>query len=86
MGKERLDFPFAVFEIVSALHGVEFDIPSDPVAVGPFRVDRVMMKAHKVPHLFQQSGFFVFILLGIEFQFAPCKLAKFPNIGERRKS
>ena len=35
---------------------MEMDITSDPIQVGPFGLERVMVKAHKAAGLLKQSG------------------------------
>ena len=41
------------------------DVAFDPIQVGPFRVNRVMMQPHKTADLLQQSGRLGLTLHGI---------------------
>ena len=55
-GEELHYLSFAIGQVVASLHVMEMDVAFDPIQVGPFRVNRVMMQPDKTADLLQQPG------------------------------
>ena len=46
-------------KILPGLHFVKFNKFFDPIAIGPFGMDRIMMKPHEIPNFVQQLTIFL---------------------------
>src|SRR6266853_735491 len=56
MRQELFEFAFAFSELLTRLRLMEMDVTFDPIQVGPFGVDRVVVQPHKAADLVQQPG------------------------------
>jgi hypothetical protein len=54
IGQKRLDLGLPAVQVFAPLHPMEMDIAFDPVHVGPFGVQGVVVQPHHLPHPVQK--------------------------------